>query len=422
MLRPRIPGLASAPPNDRPRIGIYEPGDRPSGPSRYVDAILAEVDPDELEVVILGHARGPFAGHPSATLWPVAGGEAADSESGEADESHAGRRALPIPRIVSLWAGFARESRRLARALKGCRLGLLHTQNTGCEESAVAARLAGVPRVLGTFHVDSTYDLDRARSGFRHRVLEHLSNHSLDRAIAVSEATKLDWVQRTRLPGERVCVIPNGVDAERFRRRSSPAEARAALEIPAGSVVLGCLGRLEPAKGFGDLLQAISQLGDDGPPLTLVIAGRGPLRESLGRQAESLGLGENVRFLGFREDVRDVLEASDVFVLPSWCEAMPFALLEAMAMGLPAIGTSVGGVPEAIHHSETGLVVPARDPAALARAIRTMRDSSELRHRMGEAGRERVVRHFSERRSVRRTIEVYRDLLRIPRMSRCSTR
>ena len=101
-----------------------------------------------------------------------------------------------------------------------------------------------------------------------------------------------------------------------------------------------------------------------------------------------------------------------MFVLPSLCEALPYALLEAMAARLPAIGTRVGGVPEIIVEGETGLIVPPRDSHALAAALWRLIESSDPRLRMGELGRERIVRHFDEKEMVRQTLDLYRELLR----------
>src|SRR5207302_1086565 len=127
------------------------------------------------------------------------------------------------------------------------------------------------------------------------------------------------------------------------------------------------------------------------------IAGTGPLRESLEQQGARLGLGGEARFLGFQPDVQLCLDALDVFAMPSRCEALPYALLEAIATELPAVGTAVGGVPEVIVPGETGFLVPSRNTQALAAALRPLLESADLRRRFGKAGRERVVQHFNER-------------------------
>jgi glycosyltransferase involved in cell wall biosynthesis len=139
----------------------------------------------------------------------------------------------------------------------------------------------------------------------------------------------------------------------------------------------------------------------------VIVAGAGPLRESLEQQAARLGLS-NVRFLGFRSDVQPVLDALDVFAMPSLCETLGYALLEAMATELPAVGSAVGGIPEVIVPGETGFVVPPRNADRLAEGLRGLLRDAELRMRMGGAGRRRVGRDFHERDMVQKTIEVYR--------------
>jgi glycosyltransferase involved in cell wall biosynthesis len=406
-----------------PCIGIYEPSRGPSGPSRYVESILKRIDPDEFQVAVLGHATGPYHPGPGRRVVPVEEGaaptaaEPAAAPAPAAPESSArlllsAWRRLAPDHLREL-GGFGLRCLRLARKFRQLPLSLLHTNNTGCEESPVAARLAGVPHVLGTFHVDSTYDLHNERSGPRHRVLEYVSNQCLHRAIAVSHATKQDWVRRTHLAAERVLTIHNGIDPEQFVRRTDRTEARRLLGLPADRLLLGGVGRLDEAKGFGYLIEAVALLASDYPDLLLVLAGQGPLRQTLEARVAQLGVADQVRFLGFRKDVQPVYDALDVFTLSSLCEALPYALLEAMATELPVVGTAVAGVPEVIVPGETGFVVPPRDPQALAAALRPLLESADLRRRLGSAGRARVVRHFHERDMVRRTLDVYRNLLRI---------
>lgn len=183
------------------------------------------------------------------------------------------------------------------------------------------------------------------------------------------------------------------------------------LGLPTDALVVGCLGRLEEVKGFTYLIEAAALLRESSPQLVVAIAGQGALREQLEAKAQALGVTDRVVFLGFLLDVNPVLDALDLFALPSLCEALPFALLEAMAHELPAVGTTVGGVPEVIVPYETGMLVPPRDPKALAAALKPLIESAELRERLGKAGRERVCRHFQESEMVSKTIDVYQTML-----------
>ena len=404
----------------RPRIGMHVLGTGNGGIWRYVHAILARIDLREFDVLLFSDIQDVYAPRPEISLVPLTPARPANSPPRAPDllKPDAKRErapANPKDRLLGplkLWAGAGRESWRLAAVFRGRQLRLLHTNQTGCEEAPIAARMAKVPRVLGTFHIDPTYDLAGRRSGFRHRALEHVSNHCLSVGIGVSRRTSRDWIERTHLPERKVVTIHNGIDPGQFRRRTAPGLARNRMGI-ANDVdfVIGGIGRLEEAKGFEYLISAVPGLLRRFPKLLLLIAGDGPLREALQGQAAQLGVEGHVRFAGYQRDVQAVLDCLDVFVLPSLCETLGYAFLEAMATCVPTVGTTVGGVPEVIVHGETGLLVPPRDPTALASAIATLIDSGELRTRMGRAARERVIDNFDESQMVRRTIDLYRRVL-----------
>ncbi|MGA2065032.1 MAG: glycosyltransferase family 4 protein [Thermoguttaceae bacterium] len=407
------PPVFGAIPTDRARV-VFDTPPGNSGPARYVAAIARALDPSEFEVLLLDPAPG--TGPADAQKQPEKGGVGSPALDG-ADGAPAGHRLIrackrAVPPLAKAWMGFAREARRAARRIREAEpVDLFHTQNTGCEEMPVAARLARIPSVLGTFHVDSTCDLEGARSGFTYRALEWISNRCLHRAIAVSEATRRDWIARTGIPEHRVVTIHNGIDPERFCRKTSAGEARRRLGLPEDGQAVAGVGRLNAAKGFAYLIEALALLRQEFPKANVVLAGSGPLREKLESRAAALGLADRVVFLGQCADVDPVFDAADVFVLPSLSEALGFALLEAMAHELPAVGTRVGGVPEVLVPEETGFLVPPRDAAALAAALRPLLSSAELRSRMGQAGHQRVLQHFREDEMVRKTIDIYRQML-----------
>lgn len=398
----------------RPRLGLYCPGGGTGGPWRYVHSILAGIDPGEFDVAIFCDLPGAYEPRPWVKVVSLGEQGAHANEAAAAtpnDHPPAKRPVLTrlAPKTVRLWAGFGKEARRLARLLRRHPVDVFHTQYTGCEESPVAAKLAGIRAVLGTFHVNSALDLHRVRSGPTHRLLEMVSNRCLDTAVAVSQATKRDWVRRTHIPASRVVTIHNGIEPDKFRRRQSREIARRVLGLPENGLVVGGLGRLDEAKGFMHLIDAATRLRPEFPNLTVALAGAGPLREALEHQVEQLGLSNVVRFLGFQSDVQTVLDALDVFAIPSLSEALPFALLEAMATELPAVGAAVGGIPEVIVPGETGFVIPPRQPDRLAESLRVLLKDAALRTRLGTAGRARVVRYFHERDMVQKTIDVYRQ-------------
>ena len=397
----------------RVRIGFFCPGNGTGGPWRYVRSILDSIDQTAFQVTLFADLPKTHPLRDQFRVVDLGGAVAmpggASSLSAKIEQTPAGQSEIrPVMRLpFRLWAGFAKECVRLAKIFRQNPVDILHTQNTGCEESPVAAKLAGIKTVIGTCHVDSTYDLDRSRSGAGHRILEVVSNRLLDLAIAVSAATRSNWIARSNIPGRRVIVVHNGINPDAVRRKSDRTEARQRLGIPVESVVVGGVGRLEAAKGFSDLIRAAALLQPANPRLCVVIAGAGPDLESLKSQANELGVSGIVRFLGFQADVQLVFDSLDVFCMPSLCEALPFALLEAMASGLPAVATTAGGIPEVILHGCTGFLVRPREPAVIAKKLQVLISDPLLRKQLGENGRQRVRHDFTEKNMTQRTIESY---------------
>jgi glycosyltransferase involved in cell wall biosynthesis len=169
------------------------------------------------------------------------------------------------------------------------------------------------------------------------------------------------------------------------------------------------VARFNEQKDQATLLKAIAQLPDFIGHVDFV--GSGPSLEACKALADTLGISQKVSFLGDRRDVPDLLARSQIFVLATHYEGLPISILEAMRGGLPVIGSSVNGIPEAIEHGVTGLVVPPRDPSALAKAILALVESPELRQAMGTAARKRFEREFVVDRMVRETEAIYTELL-----------
>ena len=175
--------------------------------------------------------------------------------------------------------------------------------------------------------------------------------------------------------------------------------------------VIGTAGRLVQIKGMADLLQALALLHREFPELRLEIAGDGPLRGQLTRQAEELGIGRVVRFLGWRDDLVAALASWAIFALPSLEEGLGIVVLEAMAAGLPVVASAVGGVPEVVEDGRTGWLVPPAHPEAMAERLRALVIDPGLRRTMGAAGHERIRRHFSIAAMAAETAAIYDELL-----------
>jgi len=231
----------------------------------------------------------------------------------------------------------------------------------------------------------------------------------IDAIAAISDGVRIALTQSGVDPA-RIVVIPSGIDLAPFEAPFDRVATRARLGIADDEVLAIQVAALAPHKSQSTLLRAVALLRSRHPRLRVWIAGEGPLRSALEREHAALGLGESVRFLGFRDDVTDLLRAADLFVISSYLEGLGTSILDAMAAGLPVVGTRVGGIPEAVEEGATGLLVPPRDPQALGEALSAMAGSPDLRRRLGEAGRQRV-RRFSAENTEQRTRDLYEAVL-----------
>jgi sugar transferase (PEP-CTERM/EpsH1 system associated) len=293
---------------------------------------------------------------------------------------------------------------RLYRLLYRQRPTILHTWMFHANvPGRVLGRLAGVPIVISS-------ERTMGQEGGLRRWLNRITGPLPDRVACVSESVAEFAAQTIGIPPAKLAVIPNGIPLEDFQP-GDRSRARVDPGIPLRAVVAGTVGRLQPVKGTSYLLEAWSRLASDHPDAILLLVGGGSQQAALERMSRRLGISERVRFLGDRADVPDLLRGMDVFVLPSLWEGMPNAALEAMAVGLPVVATAVGGTPEVVVDGVTGLLVPPGDPDALAQSIARLLCDPDLRYKMGQAGRERVVKHFSVGRMVEQTEWLYEQLL-----------
>jgi glycosyltransferase involved in cell wall biosynthesis len=312
-------------------------------------------------------------------------------------------RALGIPVLdlgmTSKWRWDALT--KLYRLLRRERPTILHTWMFHANiPGRVLGRLAGVPIIISS---ERTMGME---SCWRYSI-NRMTNRWTDRVVCVSQQVADFVVNHIGIPKDKIVVIPNSTIIPDLERLPSKRQARTGLGLPLDRVLVGTVARLDPVKRLDVLLRALTSL----PDTYAVIVGGGPERAGLAALSEDLRLTDRVHFAGQQENVWPWLAALDVFALSSDWEGMPNALLEAMAAGLPAIATAVGGTPEVVVDGVTGLLVPPHDPTALAEAIRRLLDDPNLGQRMGQAGRERVLQHFSVEQMVERTQTLYEQLL-----------
>ena len=206
----------------------------------------------------------------------------------------------------------------------------------------------------------------------------------------------------------RTEVLVHGIDLDAVRAVADRAGARRELGLSADEVVFGIVANLRAQKDYPNLLAAARRLLDAGVPVRILAVGQGPLEAEIRAEHARLGLESIVEIMGERADAVRVMSACDGFVLASNNEGLPVALMEALALGLPVVATAVGGVPEAIDASN-GILVPARDPAALADAIHLLGDDPDRRARLSSGARVSAAR-FDIRRTVARLEAVYRSV------------
>lgn len=269
-----------------------------------------------------------------------------------------------------------------------------------------AAKLAGVPIVIA-----SRRSLGHFKEKKWHYLLaERLANRMTDLIVANSEAVRDDVIRQEKVEPAKVRVVYNGVDPALYEIPADPA-LRTSLGIPEEARIVGVVANLIHYKGHRFLLQAWRTVKQKIPGARLLLVGDGPLRGALEELAQELGLEKEVRFLGSRQDVPRLFALMDVAVLPSLEEGFPNAILEAMAAGKPVVATNVGGIPEAVIHGKTGLLVPPKDPQALADAIIQLLCDPKLAEEMGKAGRERVTKEFGLDRMVKEMEGLYEELI-----------
>jgi glycosyltransferase involved in cell wall biosynthesis len=306
-----------------------------------------------------------------------------------------------VPRMQRIW-----DISRLPKficALRAELPSLMHAHLTwplSCKYGLLAAVIARVPGVVATAQLY----VDLAKKPLL-RLQPRLIAAGVDRYLAVSRAVANQLCNDFGIPASKVQVVRNGIPFAPFDRPAN-ATLRASLTKATAHPVVLMVGRLDKQKGHRYLIEAAAQV----PEAMFVLAGEGPDRAALEAQTHALGLDSRLLFLGYREDIPDLLSCCDLFVLPSVYEGLPLSILEAMAAGKPVIASAIGGNDEIITHGENGLLVPPADPASLAGTIRTVLSDHTLARRLAEAGRARAHQEFSVEAMVNGVTRVYEEL------------
>ena len=310
----------------------------------------------------------------------------------------------PIRDFQALW--------QIMKIIRKGNYDLVHTHTSKAGFlGRIAAKLCKVPAVVHSPHgtvLDGYFSsfitklyafMERITAPMAHRII-CLTTREIDQYLDAKIGTR-----------EQYTYIYNGIDIQAYAKATKSAyDMRQELGLSNDAIVCITVGRLVPVKGQDDLINAFADVVKKTPNAHLLIVGEGELHDALLGLTQKNNITDNVHFLGWRNDVANLLGTSDIFALPSLNEGLGLVLIEAMAQKLPAVATRVGGVPEVIIENETGILVPAQSPTELSKALNQLIDDSALRTKIGEAGYQRAIAHFSIESTVEQTENIYRTL------------
>lgn len=291
----------------------------------------------------------------------------------------------------------------LVAYLRNSGVNVIHAHKFGSNVwAALLGRALSIPVVIGHEH---TWSFEGQRG--RRLIDRQVVGRYCDAVIAVSRADRDRMIELVGMPRDRVVLIPNGIREIGTR---SPEAIRGELGVPKAVPLLVVTAVLRPQKAIGVMLDAMAVLRRTHPEARLLIVGPGDV-DQMRREAQRVGVEASVLFLGPRTDVPDILSAATIGLLSSDFEGSPLAVLEYMAAALPVVCTRVGGVPAIVRDGTTGILVPRRDPAALAQAVGRLLDDPTAARVMGERGRDRQQAEFSESAMAAKVYDLYDRLL-----------
>ncbi len=268
-----------------------------------------------------------------------------------------------------------------------------HTSKAGVI-GRIAARLAGVPAIIHTPHGNVFYGyFSTLRTGL-FTFIEKVLVRFTDTVVAITDNCMKEHLSRGIGRRSAYVIIPSGVEEEKYDRKLFDGSRllRKELGIPGDAFLAGCASRLVPVKGLRYLIESMTFLDES---FRLAIAGDGEEKDALEEYAREKNLEKRIFFLGMLADIRQFLSEIDVFVLPSVNEGMGRVLVEASLMGVPCVGTDVGGIPNVIVDGKTGFLVPCRSGKDIAEKLKYIRQNAEMRKMLGENAREYARKRFS---------------------------
>ncbi len=293
---------------------------------------------------------------------------------------------------------------RLAAILRAERPDVIHIHSRRGADTLglIAAKITGIGKVILSRRVD-----DPVKPGW----LTQLRYVRLpDRVVTVSKGIAR-VLEAAGVPASGIRQVYSAIDFRAYQSSLDVPAARARLDLPPDVPVLVVIAQLIPRKGHRFLLQALPAILAKHPDTRVLFVGEGAEDAALHVEVARTGLQDSVTFLGYRNDIGDILRACDVLVHPATMEGFANVAMQAMASGIPVVSSAVGGMPESVRDGITGLLVPPCDPPALAAALLRLLDDPPLRARLGEQGRRIVEQEFNTDAMVEGNLRVYRELL-----------
>ncbi|NTW05058.1 MAG: glycosyltransferase [Peptococcaceae bacterium] len=321
----------------------------------------------------------------------------------------AGIKAYSIPMRHKLDFGIIT---KLRENIINDKIDIVHTHGVRANlVGRLAAKMSGVETVITTVHSLLAQDYPDTFSRLANMFIEKASGGITDHFIAVSGGLQKALIQQG-IPKKKITVVYNGLDPEQFRKTpSSGTSWREKSGIPSEASLVSIVGRLHRVKGHRYFLKAAAELLKEREDIHFLVVGSGPEGDALEEFTRELGISDKVTFTGFISDVSELMPELDLLVVPSLWEGFGLTALEAMAVGIPVVATSVGGLPEIVEHGSTGLLVPPADTAALAKSIVWIIDHPLEAREMAAAAKSVVEKKFTAAAMARKTEGIYQSMM-----------
>ena len=304
--------------------------------------------------------------------------------------------------------------RQIKEIIRNNKIDLVHSQGARADFFArVAGRLAGVPHIICTIQMPvEGFDVGLLQKKI-YRFMDYLTERYVERFIVVSDSLRQILMEKRGIPAYRVVRIYNGIELGQYHPDAQYGNLKKEWGIPQDVPLIGAIGRMVWQKGFNYFIKAVPDIVRVVPEARFLLVGDGSLKDKLRMKSEELRVQDKVVFTGFRRDIKRLLSAIDILVIPSLLEGFPMITLEAMAMAKPIVATNIDGIKEQITNEQNGILITPKDHAALAIAIIGLFRNKERAQKLGLSARKKVEQEFSVEKMVAETEKVYLSIMGI---------